>query len=129
MEALAPISTLISGKLSRMKYTKEELNKREKTGRQIRPRSNGGIKKLKWNHLVDRMKYDILSQAKSLTMPVLMIVGDLDKSAPIAHQQLLLDQLPNKKESHIINGAAHDFKEPQHLEEIYQIFDKRIRIL
>jgi len=112
-----------------MRYSEEELAERESTGRQIRPRSNGGIKKLKWNHLVDRMKYDILPEAKNLTMPVLMIVGDLDKSAPITHQKLLFDDIPNKKEFHIINGAAHDFKEPQHLEEIYQIFEKRIRKL
>ncbi|MEI6775086.1 MAG: alpha/beta hydrolase [bacterium] len=129
IKALAPISTLISGELSKMKYSAEELAEREKTGRQIRPRSNGGIKKLKWSHFIDRMKYNIIPNAKNLTMPVLMIVGDVDKSAPIIHQQLLFDQVPNKKELHIIRGAAHDFKEPHHVEEIYQIFDKRIKKL
>lgn len=129
IKALAPISTLISGKLSKMRYSEEELSERERTGRQIRPRSNGGTKKLKWSHFIDRMNYDILPNIKNITMPVLMIVGDLDRSAPIIHQQILFDQLPNKKEFHIIHGAAHDFKEHQHLKEVYHIFDKRIKKL
>lgn len=127
IKALAPISTLISWSLSKMRYTKEELDDWEKSWWQIRPRSNGGVKKLKWSHFVDRMKYDVLLLAKNLTMPKLMIVGDMDKSSPIKHQQILFDQLIGKKELYIIKDASHDFKEPQHLEEIYQIFDNRIK--
>ena len=129
VKALAPIATLISGELSQMKYSEDELNRRQETWRQIRARSNGGEKKLKWSHMIDRMKYDVLPMAKALTMPVLMITGDLDTSAPIAHQQLLFDSLPGKKEFHIVHDAAHDFNKEEHLEEIYQIFDKRIKQL
>jgi alpha-beta hydrolase superfamily lysophospholipase len=85
------------------------------------------VKKLKWNHFLDRMKYDILPKAKNITMPVLMIVGDLDKSAPIMHQQILFNKLMSEKELHIIKNAEHDFKEEEHLNEVYNIFDKRIK--
>jgi dipeptidyl aminopeptidase/acylaminoacyl peptidase len=60
-------------------------------------------------------------------MPVLLMVGDLDKSTPIEHQKILFDKLPGKKEIHIIKGSPHTFKDPKHLEEIKSIFDKWIK--
>ncbi|MBU0626578.1 hypothetical protein KKH82_04025 [Patescibacteria group bacterium] len=128
IKALAPISTVVSGEISKERYSKEALDEWEKTGRQIRPRTNGGTKKLKWSHLVDRVKYDLLPKADLLTMSVLMIVGELDDSTPVNHQQILFDKLPSQdKEMHIIKGGPHTFKDQEHLDEIYQIFDKRIK--
>ena len=51
IKALAPISTLISGELSKSRYSKEALVEWEKTGWQIRPRSNWGVKKTKMESL------------------------------------------------------------------------------
>ncbi len=129
VKALAPISTVVSGEISKARYTKEELDEWEKTGRQIKTRTDGTIKRLKWTHLVDRVKYDLLPKSNLLTMPVLMVVGDTDESTPAKHQQILFDKLPGQKELHIIKNAPHTFKDPQHLEEIYQIFDKRIKTI
>lgn len=86
VKALAPISTVVSWELSKEKYSKNDLENWEKTGRYIKKRSNGDDKRLKWSHLLDRVQYDLLVKADRLTMPVLMIVWDLDESTPVEHQ-------------------------------------------
>ena len=72
--------------------------------------------------MTDRLKYDVLPKADRLKMPVLMAVGEKDNHTPLKHQQLLFDKLPGKKEIHVIKGAYHTFREPNHLAEIKQIF-------
>lgn len=125
VKGLAPISSVISGTLSleTPKY-KGSVREWQKTGWLIEKSSTSptGTKKLAWNHMVDRLKYDVLLNADKLTMPVLLIVGDQDDSTPYAHQKLLYDKLFGKKEIHIIKGAPHSFREPHHLAEIKQIF-------
>jgi pimeloyl-ACP methyl ester carboxylesterase len=74
VKALAPVSTLISGQLSRDNYSPEKLQERERTGRRIEKRSNGDIKQLKRSHMIDRLRYDILPKTHLLTMPVLLVV-------------------------------------------------------
>jgi len=130
VKGLAPISTVISGKLStESKSEKGLLEEWKKTGWLIKPSESkpGLIKKLKWSEMEDRMRYDLLPEARKLTMPVLLIVGDGDRGTPLEHHQILFDALPGKKELHIIKNAHHNFREPKHLEEIKQIFDKWIK--
>ena len=130
VKVLIPISTVVSGELSReSKSTKGELQQWEKTGwRDSKSESVPGlIKRLKWSHMQDRMKYDLLSDVNKLTMPVLMIVGENDDSTPPEHQKVSFDVLPGKKEIHIIKGAHHTFRDLVHLEEIKMIFDKWIK--
>lgn len=128
IKALAPISTVISGELS-LETNPEKIKERKESGRRVETRSNWSLKRLKRNHMIDRLQYDILPKANLLTMPVLMIVGELDTSTPVYQQKMLFDVLPNKKEFHIIKDGSHTFKGPNHLEEVYQIFDKRIKKL
>lgn len=87
----------------------------------------GDYKKLKWSHIEDRLKYDLLPKAERLTMPVLMIVGENDESTPPEHQKILFDKLSGEKEMHIIKGAGHTFREEEHLKEIKKIFDDWIK--
>ncbi|MBW2991448.1 lysophospholipase [Candidatus Woesearchaeota archaeon] len=124
IKALAPISTMVSGKLSFEAYPKDQLKKWEKTGWLIeKSRSKPGItKKLKWNNMMDRMKYDLLEKVDKLTMPVLMIVGEKDVPTPVEHQNLLFEKLPGKKEIHIIKGSPHTFRKKEHLDEVKKIF-------
>lgn len=127
--ALAPISTVVSGKLSleaAERYEPEELASWEKTGWQERESGSkpGLIKRLKWSHMADRLKYDLLSQADKLTMPVLLIVGENDTSTPPEHQRIFYEALPGKKELHIINGSEHNFRSPKYLSELKEIFNK-----
>lgn len=89
IRALAPISAVISGKLTEETPNFMEIGKEweEKGIREWESKSQPGlVKKLKWSHVEDRRKYDLLPAVKKLKMPVLLIVGDLDDTTPINQQ-------------------------------------------
>lgn len=130
VKSLAPTSTVISGKLSTETLAHRAIaEKWERTGwREEQSDSKPGVvKRLKWSHIEDRLRYDLLPNVEKLTMPVLLIVGEYDDSTPPEHQQLLYEKLPGKKELHIIKGAKHTFRKASHLKEIKQIFDRWIK--
>jgi pimeloyl-ACP methyl ester carboxylesterase len=129
VKALAPISTVVSGKLSTETYNKEDLDNWKSSGIKITPSSSkpGLTKRLKYTEFEDRLKYDLIPNANKLVMPVLMIVGSEDDKTPEKHQRILYNALPGKKEFHVIQGAPHTFKDPKHLQEIKDIFDKWIK--
>lgn len=132
VKALAPISTVVSGKLSADTLVHRESAKEwQKTGWLVRPSVSkpGVIKRLKWSHMEDRLKYDLMPDIAHLVMPVLLIVGEKDGSTPPEHQRLFYTNLPGRKELHIIKGAHHIFREKNHLEEIEQIFNTWIQSL
>lgn len=122
VKALAPISSVVSGKLSWDKSDPAVLEEWKRTGWRTELSSRPGVvKKLKWAHMEDRLNYDVLPEAKKLTMPVLLLSGELDTTTPAEHQKLLLDALPGRKELHVLPGAAHTFRDPQHLIAIKRI--------
>jgi len=132
VKGLAPISTVVSGKLSltSARYQGNDvLQGWQETGWKIEKSSSrpGVIKRLKWSHMEDRMKYDVLEEVDNLTMPVLMIVGSEDETTPLKHQQILFDKLPGKKELHIIKDALHTFRDEKQLAEIKTIMVNWIR--
>jgi pimeloyl-ACP methyl ester carboxylesterase len=134
VKALAPISTVVSGKLSMEAHEKHDpagFAKYRETGWDIKPSTSkpGVIKKLKWSHVEDRLKYDLLPDVKKLTMPVLLVVGEEDYVVPPSDQQILFQALPGPKELHIIKGAPHTFKEPEHLAELKLIFSNWLKKL
>ena len=134
IKALAPIATVVSGKLSaekeRTSEDKKEFDNWKKDGYKdvvsnSKPEMNG---KLKWSHMEDRMKYDLLPDAGKLTMPVLLIVGTKDTSTPVDQQKLLFEALPDgTKELHVIDDAPHTIRDPEHLKVLYEFFDKWIK--
>lgn len=129
VKALALISTVVSGKLSlKAPKNKDIWREWEKTGWEEHESTSlpGVIKRLKWDHMEDRLCYDLLKKVDRLTMPVMLIVGDRDQSTPPAHQKILYQKLPGPKELHIIKGAPHSFRAKKHLEEIKKIFDQWI---
>lgn len=121
VKALAPIGTVVSGELSLKSPARRETNQKWKvTGwREKESESKPGvIKRLPWSHMEDRLRYDLLREIDSLTMPVFMLVGSEDTSTIPEHQKILFDALPeDKKELHIIDGAPHTFREQSHLDE------------
>ena len=129
MKALAPTSTVISGKLSQK--TESTLKEWERTGWLVQQSNSkpGVIKRLKWSHVEDRLKYDLLPEVQKLTMPVLLVVGENDDITSPEHQKLLYEKLLGRKEIHSIKGASHAFREETHLQEIKQIFDRWIKSL
>lgn len=112
IKGLAPISTVISGKLSNEAHGREYFEDWKKTGWHEEKSESipGLVKRLKYSHLVDRMRYDVLPEVNKLTMPVLLIVGDQDKGTPYKHQKTLFDTLPGEKELHVIKNADHNFR-------------------
>lgn len=132
IKALAPISTVVSGQLSveaHKRFDPGSFKKWEKTGWQEKESGStpGLIKRLKWSHIADRLKYDLLPGVNGLTMPVLMIVGERDKSTPPDHQKILFDVLPGKKELHVIKNAPHTFRDKNELKQIKDIFDNWLK--
>ena len=125
VKGLSPISAVVSGKLS-MESRKERgvLDEWKRTGWKIAESQSrpGLIKKLPWSEMEDRMKYDLLTEAKKLKMPVLLIVGENDDSTPPEQQEILFEALTGPKELHIIEDAPHTFREPPHLTEVKDIF-------
>jgi pimeloyl-ACP methyl ester carboxylesterase len=130
VKALAPISTVISGKLSWEKEDPEELKDWQQTGWRTESSTRPGvIKRLKWSHMEDRLKYDVIPDANKLTMPVFLLTGELDTSTPPRHQKILFDALSGKKELHIIPGAPHTLKEAAHLSQIKELLSKWVSSL
>ncbi len=134
VKALAPISTVVSGVLSieaHKRFSPEELKIWEETGwLEAKSQSKPGVvKRLKWSHIADRLKYDLLPKVDKLTMPVLLIVGENDTRTPLEHQKILYNVLPGLKELHIIKGSPHTFRDPEHLQELKNILSQWIKKL
>lgn len=121
---LAFVSAVVSGILSWEAHTKDELDEWKRTGWRVSESKSkpGAVKKLKWQTMEDRLKYDLLEKADQLTMPVLLIVGDKDTTTPLAHQKILFDKLPAKKELHVIPGAEHTIRKEPYLSQLKQLF-------
>ena len=128
VKGLAPISTVVSGKLSQQTkpFSHKVLEEWKRTGWLIRESYTkpGLMKRLKWSEMEDRLKYDLLTQVNKLNMPVLLIVGSEDEGTPPEHQRILFDALPGKKELHIIDGGPHTFIQEAHLNEIRKIMSR-----
>ena len=126
VKGVAPISPVVSGKLSieTERYGNGEvIRKWKETGWMIRESKSkpGQMKKLRWSHMEDRLKHDLLEKADQL------IVGEKDDGTPPRHQQILFDAIPTeKKELHIIKDAPHTFRDKEQLEEIKKIIKEWI---
>jgi len=127
IKAIAPTASVISGKLSLYKYSKKFLERWKQLGYYDDVSYSGKKKRLRWHHVVDRLKYNILPQASKLTMPTLMMVGTNDIRTPLKHQRLLYKKIRGPKELHIIRGSEHTFRTKTQLRTIEKIFDKWIQ--
>lgn len=126
VKALAPISCVVNGNLSKEQYSKEELTDWEKSGWLTESWPRGEVR-LPWSYMEDEMKYDLLPDANKLTMSTILIVGEFDNCTSPRHQQILFDALPGQKGIYLIKGAPHTFQEPEHLAEIYKLLDKWLK--
>jgi pimeloyl-ACP methyl ester carboxylesterase len=130
VKALAPISTVISGKTSNQRYDKEKVKEWEETGWRIEPSASkpGVIKKLNWpNFRDDIFKYDVLLDAHKITQPILLVTGSEDHGTPYEDQKLLYDKVSGDKELYVIEGSGHNFRTPEHLQELKEFFDNWIK--
>lgn len=125
VKAIAPISTVVSGEaFLAADFTVEELEDWKENG--MREWESGSvpglIKRLKWDFVEDVKKYDAIKNIDRITIPILLMVGDQDKTTPLEQQEFLYEKLEAPKELHVIRGAGHTFKEKEHLDEIEHIF-------
>lgn len=130
VKGLAPISSLISGKLSlKLPKNRDVAEEWKRTGWKEEWSTSvpGRLKRLPWKHMEDRLTYDVLLEAYKLSMPVLLIVGEKDDDTPAEHQQMLFDRLPGNKELYVIKDAPHTFVEQNQLEEIKKLFGNWIK--
>lgn len=130
VRALAPIATVVSGELSmQASRNKDIIDEWKRTGWRVDESISqpGLIKRLRWLHMEDRLKYDLLKHAKALSMPVLFMVGENDTGTPPEHQKMLYDAVPHtQKEMHVIKGAGHVFRAQEHLYEARTILGRWI---
>ena len=118
IKGLAPISTVISGELQLSHASPEERKTYEESGWKSVPSVTrpGTFKNLRWHQFADDiLRYDVLPLAPRLRMPVFLAVGSVDTSTPAAEQRLLFERLTCAKELHIIEGAPHVLRTPDHL--------------
>lgn len=129
VKALAPISTVVSWELSSKIKSPEDLEDWKKKGVREWVSHTGKIKRLKWQFVEDRMQYNLLENINTLTMPILLIVGELDSSTPVEHQQYFYERLPGKKEIHIINNCEHTFRTEEELKLLRNYLDNWVKKL
>lgn len=86
VRALAPLGTVVSGTLSLHTHKHAIIAEEwKRTGwrEEMSESVPGRVKRLKWSHMEDRLRYNLLDHIDRLTMPVLMIVGSEDDSTPV----------------------------------------------
>ena len=132
VKAVFPYAAVVAGELS---YKTEEIFDAEKfkawkeTGWQKRISASkpGTELNLPFSHMEERLKHDLRPNAYKLTMPVLFVVGENDKACTTGNEKALYDIVPGPKEMHIVPGAPHTFKDPEHLAQLKIIFEKWLR--
>lgn len=132
VKAVAPISPVVSGELfAQTKEIHEVLESWKNTGiREWESSSKPGtMKRLKYDFMEDSYQYDLLKVAEQIKAPILFVVGELDETTPLKHQQLLYQALKmhDDKELHIIDGAKHTFIEENALQELKSIIGSWIK--
>ncbi len=69
----------------------------------------------------DLKRYDLLSEADRLKMPVILMVGDRDEITKKEQLEELFKKLPGEKQLHIIKGADHVFDKENEFSQISSI--------
>lgn len=120
IKALAPLGTVVSGKLMHEAYDKEFKNEWRQRGYYFKESKSlpGKKGKIGWTLMEDVLRYDVLPVASDIHCPVILIVGAEDTSARPEHQKLLAEQLGGEKELHIIEGMEHTPATKEQLNEL-----------
>ena len=136
VKAVFPFAGVFSGKDSletSYKFSLEETKKWKETGWRIRESNSkvGAVLRLPWSFVEEKLKHDLKPNADKITMPILFVVGENDISCTPDTQKMFYDLLPKEteKEFHIIKGAPHTFREPEHLNELKEVFNNFLKKL
>lgn len=111
VKALVTIGAVISGKLTVINSLKPHvLGKLLKNYKGLKKTHTGtGIKP---GFAKELLKYDARKHSNNLTMPILMVVGEEDKTTPLKQQKAMFKKIPKGHKSLIVvPGAGHRFRE------------------
>ncbi len=136
VKGVFPYAAVFSGEDSieaHKRFNPEELKEWKETGWKIRMSNSrpGTEMKLPWSHMEERLTHDLRLKAKNINMPILFVVGENDRSCPPYQQENFYNLLSEniQKEIHIVKGTGHVFREPQHLNELREIFSNWLKKL
>lgn len=112
---LASMAPVINYALWSVTIDNNELAEWQRVGYQESMSKSKGISvRVGWQVNESLKKFDLLPLAAKLTMPVAIIVGDLDKPCPPRHQQVLLDAIAgNNTTLRIIKNSEHSYRNAQ----------------
>ena len=83
----------------------------------------GLVRRNPWEYILDLRQHDLIPLASNLSMPVLLMSGELDTWIPSEHIQLLFENIPHKNKSFkIIKGAPHTMR--NHTDQVMDIISK-----
>lgn len=110
---LAPMAPTINYKLWSSTRTEEDLRSWQKLGYEEGiSRSTGKSVRVGWQVAESLKKFDILTGANRLTMPVLNIVGEFDQPCPVTNQEIFMDAVASaNKTLVIISGLEHSYRD------------------
>lgn len=124
IRALAPLNTVISGKVWQESISKDFLQYWEQKGyfEKVSRSTPGKVGKVGFGLMKDMQQYDALAFVGKITCPVLLIAGSEEEAftGPPA-QKLLLEALGGRKELHVIEGMPHTPAKPVHLDEFKHV--------
>jgi len=113
VKLIAPIAPTINFDLWMNTLDPEFRKQWQKRGYKEEPSSSkpGVIGRVGWGVAESLKKFDLLTDAKNLTMPVLFMVGEFDEPCPYKNQKILFDQIPSKNKKFVkIANAQHSFR-------------------
>jgi len=119
ISGLMPFASVITGELSfesHLKAYPQEMKEWMEKG----VRHLVGVKNveyfLPWSHVENRKKYDGLKKIKNVVMPLLMVVGELDKHCPVEHQKIFFDAVPHEKKDFVIlKNTRHTYRDDEQM--------------
>lgn len=124
VRALAPLNTVISGKIWRDSIEADFLKTWKETGyfEKVSRSTPGKVGKVGWGLMEDMQQYDALAIAPSIKCPVLLIAGG-EEEAPSGpdEQKHLENALGGIKELHVVDGMPHTPAQPKHIAEFKEI--------
>jgi len=126
------VSTVVSGAINLQSAPQRSSDGWEKMWQEIKSsfESQSSSDQVNWlPFFIDLLRFNVLSNADKLTMPVLLVVGENDELTPLVHQQKLYDTLPGPKELQVVPGAGHIFKQDSDLANLKLVVDKWLNAL
>lgn len=128
-----PIAPAVSGKLANQAHRDAnlaEVEEWERTGwlKVVNTYGRLRVRNQPWSHMQERLKHDLMPNAKNLTMPLYTYVGTQDMATPAAHVQIFYDAIPKGNKTIVVaDGASHSYESELELVHLRASLDKWLK--